>query len=138
MKTRSAVFLVPRLEAPPGAGFEVPGASAAAVSDLRPNGQRLEWIGKNGRWWMSAQRFLVNPLVENKDGDKSASATSLQSVKTANGRMVEIKACGAVVFTPYLLLVEDGKEVEIRPLGDKLRSSDGKIAETFTSMSFDP
>jgi hypothetical protein len=129
MKTSNAVFLVPRLKALPGAWY--------GEGELRLEGQRVEWIGKNGTT-MSGADWLVNPLVATKGSGKSDTATSLQSVTTPNGRMVEIKICGAVALAPYLVLIDGRKAVEIRPIDDKLRYSDGKSTATFTSMSFDP
>jgi hypothetical protein len=127
MKTSSGVFLVPRLKVPPGGWY--------GEGELRLKGESVEWIGSNGRT-MSGGHWLVR--VAKRDGEKMTTAISLQSVKTANGRMVEISTCGAIALAPYLLFVEDGKEVEIRPIGDNVVSSDGKFTATFTSMSFDP
>ncbi len=125
---------------PPQSKIQNPKALPGAwygEGELRLKGQLAEWIGKNGIT-MTGENWLVNPLVATKDSGKSDTATSLQSVTTPNGRMVGIKIGGAVALAPYLVRIDGRKEVEIRPIGDKLRSSDGKSTATFASMSFDP
>ena len=121
-------MLVPRLKALSGAWY--------GEGELHPKRDGVEWIGKNGTT-MSGPGWLVNPAIATTEGAKSDTTTALQSVNTKDGRMVEIKICGAVALAPYLVIVDGRKESEVRPIGDKLGWADGESTATFTSMSFD-
>lgn len=128
-KTSDALFQVPRLKVRAGKWF--------GEGELHPKDDRVEWTGVNGVK-LIATRFLFNPVDAKDDGPKPSTGFSLRSLKTPSGRMVEVKARGVVAMVPSLMFSDGRREVEIRPIGDKLGMSDGKSTATFTAMSLDP
>jgi hypothetical protein len=148
VKIGKVIFLTPYLKIPPNDSW--PGEG-----EFRPDGENVSW--RNGtRFVTRAALITVNLQTHSvfESGDakseiphpngfrgaaaKNSDPITLRCRKTANARMVEIKVGGAVAVTPSLRFVGGRKEVEIRPVGDKLESSDGATTATFTAMSLDP
>jgi len=126
IKTSNAVVQITRWKVLAGQWF--------GEGTLRLQDDRVEWTGVSGVT-LSAKRFLFNPVEH--DRPRPDTGFSLRSLKTSDGRMVEVKARGVVAVVPSLMFSDGHREVEIHPIGDKLGLSDGKSAAVYTTLSFD-
>jgi hypothetical protein len=128
-KVGSLVFLAPYLKVPRG-GWPTEG-------DVRPIDGAVQFTGVNGSKYRAAMTY-VDPNAASGKPTTSRTKVSLRSVKTPDGQMVEFKFGVAIVFAPYLKIVEGGRETEIRPLRDKLICRRQKNESSFSSMTFQP
>jgi hypothetical protein len=128
-ETSTRVFQFPRLKVRAGQWF--------GEGELHPKDESVEWTGVNGVK-LIATSFLFNSADAKFDGPRPRTGFALRSLKTPNGQMVAVKARGVVALAPSLMFVDGHREVEIRPIGNKLGMSDGKSTATFAAMSLEP